>query len=254
MTVVVLGRESAATRMLVNSLAQYLEIGGVVLERPEPHRVFLRRRLRRLGLTRVVGEAFFRALAVPVIARASAPRIAEIRRQYGLDDSAIDPGLITRVVSVNDPPTVRLLERLDPDIVVLSGPRIVSVQTLRSVRATFLNIHAGITPLYRGVHGAYWALVRGDQAHCGVTVHVVDEGIDTGDILQQARIFPTDRDTFATYPTIQLGVGLPLLLKAIQDVLGGSVEVRDPPSGESVLWTHPTLLEYIRNRRRLGVR
>jgi folate-dependent phosphoribosylglycinamide formyltransferase PurN len=254
MTVVVLGRDGPGTRVIVNSLAQELEIGGVVLERPEPQHVFLKRRVRRLGLARAVGQVFFRALAMPLIAWTSASRITEIRRQYGLNDSAIDSDLITRVESVNDPLTVRVLRHIDPDVVVLSGSRIVSGQTLRSVRATFLNIHSGITPLYRGVHGAYWALVHGDQGNCGVTVHLVDEGIDTGGILQQAPIFPTDRDTFATYPVLQLGVGLPHLMKAIEDVLRGSVEVKDPPSGESKLWTHPTLLEYLRNRRRLGVR
>ena len=41
-------------------------------------------------------------------------------------------------------------------------------------------MHAGITPQYRGVHGGYWAVVNNDPEHCGVTIHFVDKGIDTG--------------------------------------------------------------------------
>ena len=51
---------------------------------------------------------------------------------------------------------------------------------LEAVPAVFLNTLAGITPSYRGVHGAYWALVQRQPDACGVTVHLVDAGIDTG--------------------------------------------------------------------------
>ena len=146
-----------------------------------------------------------------------------------------------------------MLRHLRADVVVLSGTRIISSAVLRGTRATFLNMHAGITPLYRGMHGAYWALVNGDVMNCGVTVHLVDDGIDTGGILEQARIVPTVHDTFATYPRLQLAVGLPLLKKAINDVRAGRAEAKPSPPGESRLWTHPTLLEYLVNSRRSGV-
>jgi len=70
-----------------------------------------------------------------------------------------------------------------PDVVVVNGTRIIAEKVLHSVPATFLNTHSGITPLYRGAHGGYWALVKKDRANCGVTIHVVDAGIDTGGIV-----------------------------------------------------------------------
>jgi len=254
MSIVVLGRDGPATSILANDLLREFEVARVVLEQREPRRAFIQRRVRRLGIRRVAGELLFRGLVMPVLARTSAPRLAEINREYGLDDSPIDPRLVVRVRSANDPVTLRALQRVGSAVVVLSGPRILSSQILGEVSATFLNLHAGITPLYRGVHGAYWALVSGDRRHCGVTVHVVDEGVDTGDILAQARIAPTDRDTFVTYPRLQLATGLPLLRQAIIDAFAGRRVIKPPPPGESRLWTHPTLSEYLRNWRALGVR
>src|SRR5438093_9923670 len=46
--------------------------------------------------------------------------------------------------------------------VVVNGTRIISEAVLTASDAVFINMHAGITPKYRGVHGGYWALYNGD--------------------------------------------------------------------------------------------
>ena len=46
---------------------------------------------------------------------------------------------------------------------VVNGTRILSRRMLESIDAVFLNMHVGITPKYRGVHGGYWALANGDR-------------------------------------------------------------------------------------------
>jgi folate-dependent phosphoribosylglycinamide formyltransferase PurN len=72
------------------------------------------------------------------------------------------------------------LKAINPDLVIVNGTRIISKKVLSSINSKFVNIHVGITPKYRGVHGTYWALVNNDVENSGVTVHFVDEGIDTG--------------------------------------------------------------------------
>ena len=62
-----------------------------------------------------------------------------------------------------------------------------SQQTLGGIACPVLNYHAGITPKYRGMNGGYWALATGDAENFGATVHLVDAGVDTGDVLYQAR-------------------------------------------------------------------
>lgn len=50
-----------------------------------------------------------------------------------------------------------------------------------------LNIHGSLLPLYRGRTPHVWAIINGEK-HSGITVHIIDEGCDTGDIVLQRRI------------------------------------------------------------------
>jgi len=154
---------------------------------------------------------------------------------------ALHAGVVNQLAGVH-----RITARLSARCGVVNGTRIISKKVLSSVACPFLNTHAGITPLYRGVHGGFWALANNDAAHCGASVHVVDAGIDTGGIVAQAMIYPTTADNFATYPLLQLAAGLPLLAQAVDDVLAGRLQIRPAPAGPSRLWSHPTLSQYLR--------
>ncbi len=60
-----------------------------------------------------------------------------------------------------------------------------------------INCHAGKLPFYRGRNILNWALIN-DEKEFGITIHYVDEGIDTGDIILQ-RCYPiTDNDDYST--------------------------------------------------------
>jgi len=131
--------------------------------------------------------------------------------------------------------------------VIIHGTRILSAELLNSVTCRFINIHAGITPKYRGVHGGYWALANNDPLNCGVTVHLVDKGIDTGEIITQDNILPTPSDNFITYPYLQLAKGMELLLRVIKDHFDGKLLTKKAV-GKSVLRHHPTLWQYLANR------
>jgi methionyl-tRNA formyltransferase len=140
-------------------------------------------------------------------------------------------------------------------VVVISGTRIIGSNVLTAIGTVVINMHAGITPRYRGTHGAYWALAEGHPEHAGVTVHVVDRGIDTGGIVAQTIVHPTGEDSFVTLPYLQLEAGLPLLVEATAAALRGqlaTIPSLDP--AESKLWFHPTLREYFSNWLRRGVR
>ncbi|MDQ4041594.1 MAG: formyl transferase, partial [Actinomycetota bacterium] len=117
-----------------------------------------------------------------------------------------------------------------------------------------LNVHAGITPLYRGVHGGYWALAEDRPDLVGTTVHLVDEGVDTGPVVER-RTFSVEReDSFATYPYLHTAHGLPGLLAAVERALAGELRPVDPLDLPSRVRYHPTLWGYLVTRARRGVR
>ncbi len=63
-----------------------------------------------------------------------------------------------------------------------------------------INCHAGMLPYYRGRNILNWVLIN-DESEFGITVHYVDEGIDTGDIILQKKYSITDRDNYNTLLT-----------------------------------------------------
>ncbi len=250
--IVILGGETVWTYALAHALRRRFGDIPVILEDKEPMQVFLRRRARRLGWLVVIGQVglgVFARLLRPLIRR----RERTILAANGLDATPIGSGLV-RVVSANDPSTTAILNELRAKVVVVSQTRILSPRVLADVPATFINIHTGITPQYRGMHGAYWALVHDDAEHCGVTVHLVDPGIDTGPIIAQARIAPARSDSYFTYHWGQLAAALPLVIGAIEDALAGKLSASSPAAEvKSQLFYHPTLWTYLWGGLRRGV-
>jgi methionyl-tRNA formyltransferase len=110
-------------------------------------------------------------------------------------------------------------------------------------------MHVGITPAYRGSHGGYWALHNKDQENFGVTIHVVDTGVDTGAILQQVFTKPAQTDNFTTYPILQIAVGIDALKKQLHKALGGKIEPISV-SQKGKIYYQPTVWEYFLNRAR----
>ena len=252
MSVIILGAEHPSTWIVANTLHPEVGLQAIVVERMPSRVSVAKRRARRLGWRRVGGQILFHLLT-PLLERESAGRATQIFREANFS-TAVPRGPETyRVPSVNDDETVALLQRLAPRVVVVNGTRILSPRVLHCVAACFINTHAGITPKYRGVHGGYWALANEDRNNVGVTVHLVDSGIDSGSILYQAAVIPTERDNFVTYPFLQLAAGLPLLKRAVSDALTGALH---PFSNSlpSKLYSHPTLWEYATNRMRRGIK
>jgi folate-dependent phosphoribosylglycinamide formyltransferase PurN len=244
--IVMLCGDGPSSRFLYNALATEAEILAVVMERKQSARTMIRHRVRRLGWPTVIGQLAFIAFN-RLLARMQRRRADELTLRYGLQATPPPPDITHQVDSVNAVAVRRLLRKLDPDAVVVNGTRILSRAVIDCIQRPFINTHAGITPRYRGVHGGYWALVHGDTGNCGVTVHLVDTGVDTGGVLYQQRIHVEESDGFNTYPLHQLAAGIPLMKQALRDVLDGTLASREgvAPSGQ---WYHPTLGQYLRYR------
>lgn len=231
--------------MMYNSLAGVVNVERVIMEAKPSATRLISRRITRLGVSRTIGQLLF-VVANRVAAKLSAKRIDQLLQRYALDRIAIPSHVVSRVRSINSEQAIELLRRSRPDVVVVNGTRILSREVLASVDVRFINTHMGITPKYRGVHGGYWALANGDLENCGVTVHLVDEGIDSGGVLYQQTIRPEQHDNFNTYPIHQLAAAIPLMRTAIEDAVTNRVNVREGVF-PSRLWYHPTLWEYLRH-------
>ncbi len=251
--VVVLGGQGESTTLMVNGIKDSVSIKKIIIESPVSKKELLKRRIRTLGLMKVIGQVLFMAFNTLWLKKRSRRRIDEIKNEENLNDEKIDEALVLKVDSINSKKIQDVLKKYKPDVVVVNGTRIIKKEVIDAIDAPFINTHVGITPKYRGVHGGYWALTNKDNDHCGVTVHMIDTGIDTGDILYQDTIQVTDKDSFNTYPYLQIAKAIPLMKKAIHEAVAKTYKIQkvDLPSK---LWSHPTIVEYLKYRILFGVK
>ena len=244
--IVLLTGDNLYTPIIYNYLKDTFNISCVVVENSSPKLKIIKKRIKRFGLFKVLGQILFRILVTPLLKQFSKKRICQIKENYGMEEQPVDPSKIMKVTSLNDEELVSMLKETRPDLIVVAyATGIISTNTLKQTPSKFINMHGGINPLYRGVHGAYWALVERNFDACGVTIHYIDSGIDTGKILAQGTVGISKKDNIYTYPLLLLARGIPLLKSSIQSILGGCVEFPEPPKGESRYWSHPTLWEYL---------
>ena len=253
--VVLLGGEHDTTWFVYNALKDHFSIEKVIVESGGGSRwKFIQRRIKRLGYWVVAGQILFVVLCSKWLGKEVSQRIEAIKQKMNLDDRKEESSRIVNVKSVNTEVCREALKEASPRVVIVNGTGIIGKKTLQCTDAIFINTHVGITPEYRGVHGGYWALASDDSENCGVTVHLVDTGIDTGSILYQATIDPEKTDNFKSYIYLQYGTAMPLLKKAVQDALDGTLSPFKKEGANSKLWYHPTLWFYLRHRWFRGIR
>jgi folate-dependent phosphoribosylglycinamide formyltransferase PurN len=252
--VVLLAGPGYSTDIVANYLASRVSDLVVVVEDSQARMEMARRRARRVGWLSAVGQVLFVVLLLPVLRHLGARRRAAIFRAASVDTTPRGPS--HRVASVNDDVTIALLASLQPEVVVVHGTRIIAARVLESAACPVVNMHAGITLRYRGVHGGYWALAEHHPYWVGTTVHLVDPGIDTGGILAQSTFEVSGEDTIATYPDLHLVHGLPLLGAQMDKVMAGAALEPLPASVApgSGFYYHPTIWGYLWLRWRRGVR
>jgi folate-dependent phosphoribosylglycinamide formyltransferase PurN len=247
-SIVILGGRSILSYLLINHLAERFNVSQVIFEQAHAKKM-IQYRLKKLGAWTVAGQLIFLVLDRLVIQRHSQKKIGVLLA--GKDVSAPDARIPTREVeSVNQADVADAIRTLNPAAVVVTGTGIIGKKLLQT-GPQFINIHCGITPRYRGVHGAFWAVVEGHPELAGTTVHLIDVGVDTGAIIGQDLITIDHDDTYRTLPIKQYLAGLNTVESAVRGALSGSLTTFQRDDLESYQWYSPTPLDYWRFTRNL---
>lgn len=243
-----------SSHVVASHLRKDFDLSAIVVESSQSPLKLLKNRATKIGKVKAFGQLCF-MLFVRLANFFISRDINDLKERLGVEcESFPEFCQIEHVQTINSPATLTQISNIKPEVIVVNGTRIISKEILEQIDAPIINTHAGITPQYRGVHGGYWAIAQGDPANCGVTVHLVDSGIDTGGVLYQQRIAVDKRDGFLTYPVKQLAAALPLLTKAVRDAHQGELKVVERKGEPSNLWFHPTFIEYIQCWLRKGVK
>lgn len=263
------GSESEATIACIERVAQIegVEVAGILLDSARtPWRrrwKNLRRNLRREGwgypLHRVVSaiEQWTERLATGIVPRAEVDsllrrafpercfRFADLTRRFGIPVYAAG--------NLNSPGAARKLEELDVDLGIVLGTRVLKRGTFGKPRLGCINLHKGAVPDFRGMPPGFWELWDGVEA-AGVTVHFVDDGLDTGDILAASRIPIQERETPQSLAAKLNAESLRVLPEAVKRLRDGDLAGTPQPKSNARPRTLPTRKQRRELYRRLGIR
>jgi methionyl-tRNA formyltransferase len=115
------------------------------------------------------------------------------------------------------------LKALAPDLfVVIAYGRILPKSVLDIPMHGAVNVHASLLPQYRGASPVSWAILRG-ETKTGVTTMLLDEGMDTGDILHQREVSIGVEDNAETLHDRLSAAGAELLAETIAGMKAGTV-------------------------------
>ena len=155
-------------------------------------------------------------IAAVISSRPGAPGL-EVARAMGLETVALDAKAMGR--EAYEQALLAALAKARADFVVLAGyMRVLAPRIVEAYRGRILNIHPADTKLHQGLHGYVWAF---EQKHSAtkITVHLVDEGLDTGAILAQREVDLRGADTLAEVERRGLAVEHELYPEALRDFL-----------------------------------
>lgn len=106
---------------------------------------------------------------------------------------------------------------------------IIEKQMINLASKVAFNVHGSLLPKYRGRTPHVWSIINNEK-YTGITAHVIDEGCDTGDIIDQISIPIEENDTGATLLEKYNALYFPLIKSVINKIVSGNVvlQKQDP--------------------------
>lgn len=124
---------------------------------------------------------------------------------------------------MRDQEVIDYLRDLSPDLIVVAAfGQILPREILEIPKMGCINVHPSLLPKYRGAAPINWTIIRG-EVKTGVTITLMDEGLDTGDILSQEETMVNPEETFGKLHDRLANMGAALLLKTVKMIVSGTV-------------------------------
>lgn len=123
---------------------------------------------------------------------------------------------------IRKPECVEELRKYDADVmVVIAFGQILPKEILDMTRYGCINVHASLLPKYRGAAPIQWAVINGERIS-GVTTMQMDEGLDTGDMIEKTEIVLDDKETGGSLHDKLAAAGAELLVETLKKIKDGT--------------------------------
>ncbi|MDD2433545.1 MAG: methionyl-tRNA formyltransferase, partial [Clostridia bacterium] len=139
-------------------------------------------------------------------------------------EKALEMGLkVLQPARVKEEAFVQVLQELQPELIVVAAfGQILPAEVLNIPVYGCLNVHASLLPSYRGAASIQRAIMAGEEK-TGITIMLMDQGLDTGDILTQAEVEISLDCNFGQLHEHLALVGADLLIKTIPLWIRGEI-------------------------------
>jgi hypothetical protein len=139
--------------------------------------------------------------------------------------------LNVRCGEINTEGFTSFLNELGPDIIAVLGSSVISPKIISVPEFGAINLHSGLSPYYRGTWSYGWPIVNKEPEYIGATVHYVDPGIDTGDIIHQTRPRLDEADDLNAIFLKVIAEGIELVAQTLEEIAKGAIASWKQPKG-----------------------
>jgi methionyl-tRNA formyltransferase len=175
--ILILCSDDAHHKYLVRALSEKFNVVGVVVE---PYSAQVKRRLQK---KQYANYFYMRYHSL----RRRLVGYTQYRNSFFTTEESHKSLPTIEVSNINDKGVKALAEEVKPNIVVVMGTSIIGRKTLAVLGKTVINVHGGYLPDYKGNFCFFFALYNRDYAKIATTIHFVNTGIDTGDIIERVH-------------------------------------------------------------------
>lgn len=149
--------------------------------------------------------------------------------------------LLMQPEKLKDADFLQQLKDLKADAFVVVAFRMLPKEVWQIPPKGTFNLHASILPQYRGAAPINWAIING-ETESGVTTFLIDEAIDTGNILLVEKVDILAEDNAGTLHDKLLAVGKELIIKTLDGLKEGSIQAK-PQENIAILKTAPKIFK-----------
>lgn len=182
----------------------------------------------------IFGIVFFLRYALRFVA-------SKIIRKWQLKNVLYKHGvpIIKILGSINSEESLTKIATYKPDVIVsIAGNQIFKRPLIDLAAKACINLHTALLPKYRGLMPSFWVL-KNDEKETGVSVFLVDEGIDSGPILVQKRVAIGDRSQEELIEYTKR-IGMDAIIEAIELIYSGGYKLIDNNAAEKTYFSFPT--------------
>lgn len=242
-----------------NTAAQFLNSGlpikrVIICEKNNGGtKAFLKRSAKKYGYWRVFGQILERLWYKFTQQKNDNAFLQQLVNEKAIEDTInANSSKIHRTDNYESPETLGVIKADAPDLIVIHTPYWVGKRVRAIPPLGVMGGHPGITPDYRGIHSPFWALYNNEPQKVGYTVFWVDAGVDTGDIIFQGKIEPSQGDSYITLSwkgmveICRHQIEIAKTLSTGMEVARRKIEHVD----ESTNYPHPTIWQYMGYRKK----